>query len=117
MSNLGGYICNMCIKHLAILILIAGCLVAYSQSQDRARKENKESATDHHLAAVNAERICLIEVLISASEADSLARVNDARHKAERVRKAVLTGGAFSDLSRANSQGPWAAQGGATGLF
>lgn len=85
-------------KHLAILICVAGSLVAYSQTEQP-------------------ERVCLSEVLIRAPETDTPAQVNEARHKAERVRKAVLKGGAFSDLARANSQAPWAAQGGAIGCF
>jgi parvulin-like peptidyl-prolyl isomerase len=85
-------------KHLAILILVAGSLVAYSQTQQR-------------------EQVCLSEVLIRAPETDTPAQVNEARHKAEQVRNSARRGSFFSDLARANSQGPSAAQGGALGCF
>lgn len=85
-------------KHLAILILVAGSPVAYSQTQQR-------------------EQVCLSEVLIRAPETATPAQVNAARHKAEQVRNAAQTGSSFSDLARANDQGPAAAQGGALGCF
>jgi len=85
-------------KHLAILILLAGSQVAYSQTQQP-------------------EQVCLSMVLIRASETDTPAQVNEARHKAEQVRNSAQRGSFFSDLARANSQGSAAAQGGALGCF
>ena len=85
-------------KHLVILILVAGSLVAYSQAQQ-------------------AEQVCLSMVLIRAPETDTPAQVNEARHKAEQVRNSAQRASSFSDLARANSQGPAAAQGGALGCF
>jgi peptidyl-prolyl cis-trans isomerase SurA len=85
-------------KHLAILILVAGSLVAYSQTQQP-------------------EQVCLSEVLIRVPKTDTPAQVNEARHKAEQVRNSARRGSSFSDLARANSQGPSAAQGGALGCF
>jgi parvulin-like peptidyl-prolyl isomerase len=85
-------------KHLAILILVAGSLVAYSEAQPP-------------------EQVCLSMVLIRASETDTPAQVNEARHKAEQVRNSAQRGTSFSDLAKANSQGPNAAQGGALGCF
>ena len=85
-------------KYLAILMLVVGSLVAYSQTQQP-------------------EQVCLSMVLIRATETDTPAQVNEARHKVEQVRNSVQTGSSFSDLARANSQGPAAAQGGAIGCF
>jgi peptidyl-prolyl cis-trans isomerase SurA len=85
-------------KHLAIVILVAGSVVAYSQSQQP-------------------EQVCLSEVLIRAPETATPAQVNQARHKAEQVRNSAQRGSSFSDLARANSQGVSAAQGGALGCF
>jgi parvulin-like peptidyl-prolyl isomerase len=85
-------------KHLAILILVAGSVVAYSQTQQP-------------------EQVCLSEVLIRAPETATPAQVNEARHKAEQVRNAAQKGSSFSDLARANDQGPSAAQGGVLGCF
>ena len=75
---------------LAILILLAGSRVAYSQTQQP-------------------EQVCLSMVLIRAPETDTPARVNEARHKAEQVRSFAQKGSSFSDLARANSQGVAAA--------
>ena len=75
------------------------------------------SAAEDSLAVRDAERVCLSEVLIAAPESDSSAQVADAKHKAEQVREAVRSGGAFAGLAAANSQGPSAAQGGAIGCF
>ena len=86
-------------KYLAILILVAGSLVAYSQTQQP-------------------EQVCLSEVLIRAPEKTATpAQINEARLKAEQVRNSAQRGSSFSDLARANSQGPSAAQGGALGCF
>jgi peptidyl-prolyl cis-trans isomerase SurA len=85
-------------KHLAILILVAGSLVAYSQTRQP-------------------EQVCLSMVLIRAPETDTPAQVNEARHKAKQVRNSAQRGTSFSDLAEANSQGPNAAQGGALGCF
>src|SRR5215467_3694199 len=85
-------------KYLAILILVAGSSVAYSQTKQP-------------------EQVCLSEVLIRAPETATPAQVNEARHKAEQVRDSARKGSAFSDLARANDQGPAAAQGGALGCF
>lgn len=85
-------------KYVAILTLVAGSLVAYSQTQQP-------------------EQVCLSMVLIRAPETDTPAQVNEARHKAERLRNSAQRGSSFSDLARANSQGPAAAQGGALGCF
>ena len=85
-------------KYLAILILVAGSLVAYSQTQQP-------------------EQVCLSEVLIGAPETATPVQVNEARHKAEQVRNAAQKGSSFSDLARANDQGPSAAQGGVLGCF
>jgi parvulin-like peptidyl-prolyl isomerase len=54
-------------------------------------------------------------VLIAALESDSSAQIAEAKHKAEQVREAVRSGGAFAGLASANSQRPSAAQGGAIG--
>lgn len=85
-------------KHLAILVLVAGSLVAYSQTQQP-------------------EQVCLNEVLIRALETDTPQQVNEARHKAEQIRNAAQRGSSFFHLARAKSQGPTAAQGGAIGCF
>ena len=85
-------------KHLAILIFLAGSSLAYSQTQQ-------------------AEQVCLSMVLIRAPESDTPAQVNEARHKAEQVRNSAQKGTSFSDLARANSQGVAAAEGGALGCF
>lgn len=85
-------------KHLAILVLVAGSLVAYSQTQQP-------------------EQVCLNEVLIRALETDTPQQVNEARHKAEQIRNAAQRGSSFSHLARAKSQGPTAAQGGPIGCF
>jgi len=85
-------------KYLAIFILVAGSRVAYSQTQQP-------------------EQVCLSMVLIRAQETDTPAQVTEARDKAEALRKTAQTGGSFSDLAKANSQGPAAAQGGALGCF
>ena len=85
-------------KHLAILILVAGSVVAYSQTRQPAQ-------------------VCLSEVLIRAPETATPAQVNEARHKTEQVWNEAQKGSSFSDLARANDQGPAAAQGGALGCF
>jgi len=85
-------------KHFATLILLAGIPVAYSQTQQR-------------------EQVCLTEVLIRAPEAATPAQINEARHKAEQMRNVAQKGSSFSDLARANDQGPAAAQGGVLGCF
>lgn len=85
-------------NHLAILILAAGSVVAYSQTQ-------------------SPEQVCLSEVLIRTPETATPAQVTEARHKAERVRNSAETGSSFSDLARANSQGVSAAQGGGIGCY
>jgi len=85
-------------KHLAILIFLAGSSVAYSQTQQP-------------------EQVCLSMVLIRASDTDTPAQVNEARHKAEQVRNSAQKDVSFSDLARANSQGVAAAEGGTLGCF
>ena len=85
-------------KHLAIFILVAGSAVAYAQTQQP-------------------EQVCLSEVLIRAPETATPAQVNEAKHKAEEVRNAAQKGSSFSDLARANDQGPSAAQGRVLGCF
>jgi peptidyl-prolyl cis-trans isomerase SurA len=76
-------------KHLAILIFLAGSSLAYSQTQQ-------------------ADQVCLSMVLIRAPETDT---------PAEQMRNSAQQGSSFSDLARANSQGVAAAEGGALGCF
>jgi hypothetical protein len=71
--------------------------------------------TNDSLAVRQSDQACLSEILISAPQSDSPAQITEARHKAERLRKAVLMGGSLSDLARANSQAPTARGGGALG--
>src|SRR5580704_1437060 len=85
-------------KHLAILIFLAGSSLAYSQTQQ-------------------AEQVCLSMVLIRAPQRDAPAQINEAKHKAEQVRNSAQKGSSFSGLARANSQGIAAAEGGALGCF
>ena len=85
-------------KHLAILVILAGSSVAYSQTE-------------------RPEQVCFSMVLIRAPETDTPAQVNEARHKAEQVRNSAEQGSSFSDLARANSQGVAAAEGGVLGCF
>jgi hypothetical protein len=68
-------------KHLAILILVAGSLVAYSQTQQR-------------------EQVCLSEILMRTHESDTPAQVTEASHKAEGLRKAAQTGSSFAELAK-----------------
>jgi len=73
---------------------------------------------DDSLAVRQSDQACLSEILISsAPQSDRPERITEARHKAERLRKAVQMGDSFADLARANSQGPTATQGGAIGCF
>lgn len=85
-------------KYLAILILVAESLVAYAQTQ-------------------HPEQVCLSMVLIRTQKTDTLEQVNEARHKAEQVRKSAQKGSSFSDLARANSQGAAAGARGSTWMF
>jgi peptidyl-prolyl cis-trans isomerase SurA len=63
------------------------------------------------------EEVRLSEILISASESDSQAKVSHAEAKAENVREEIRRGMRFEDAARAESQGPSAKEGGELGYF
>lgn len=94
--------------------LILVCLFCASPCLPQTAKAH--SGNDGSLA-VQRDRVCLSEVLISAPPSDDPAQVTKANHKAERLRNVVQKGGSFADLAKANSHGPTAAQGGPIGCF
>lgn len=63
------------------------------------------------------EQVRLSEILIRTSQPYDATQVNEAKKKAEELRKAIREGRAFADLARTDSQGPTAAQGGDLGYF
>jgi len=73
--------------------------------------------SDDSVANREPERVCLSEVLIRAPQSGSPAQITEAQRKAEQVRNSAQAGTSFSDLAKANSKGPSAAQGGAIGCF
>ena len=91
--------------------LVLVCIVFVSPCVSQTAKAHP--STDDSLQ----DQICLSEVLISTPPSDTAAQVTEALHKAEGLRKAVQTGSSFSDLAKANSGGPTAAQGGSLGCF
>ena len=91
--------------------LVLVCIVFISPGVSQTAKAHP--STDDSLQ----DRICLSEVLISTPPSDTAAQVTEALHKAEGLRKAVQAGSSFSDLAKANSGGPTAAQGGPIGCF
>jgi PPIC-type PPIASE domain len=73
--------------------------------------------SDDSVANREPERVCLSEVLIRAPQSGSPAQITEAQRKAEQVRNSARAGTSFSDLAKANSQGPHAAQGGGIGCY
>ena len=90
---------------LASLLFASPCL---PQTNAQTHPSTDDSVRD---------RVCLSEILIRTPESHTPEQVTEARHKAERLRKAAQTGSSFADLAKANSQGPTAAQGGDLGCF
>lgn len=79
--------------------------------------QTSNPSSDDSVANREAERVCLSEVLIRPSQPGGSAQVAEAQRKAEQVRNSAKAGASFSDLAKANSQGPSAPQGGALGCF
>jgi peptidyl-prolyl cis-trans isomerase SurA len=94
--------------------LILACLFIASPCLPQTAKAH---SGNNGSLAVQRDRVCLSEVLISAPLSDHLAQVTAANHKAERLRNVAQKGGSFADLAKANSHGPTAAQGGPIGCF
>jgi len=63
------------------------------------------------------EAVQVSEILILTPRPYDSAQVEDAKRKAEALRDEIKTGGSFSDIAKANSQGPTAATGGNLGTF
>lgn len=79
--------------------------------------QTSHAPSEDSVASREPERVCFSEILIRAPQPGSPAQITEARRKAEQVRNSVQGGSSFSDLAKANSQGPSAAQGGALGCF
>src|SRR5215831_839306 len=67
--------------------------------------------------SVRLEAVQVSEILILTPRPYDSAQVEDAKRKAEALRDEIKTGGSFSDIAKANSQGPTAATGGNLGTF
>lgn len=63
------------------------------------------------------EAVQVSEILILTPRPYDSAQVEDAKRKAEALRDQIKSGGSFSDVAKANSQGPTAATGGNLGTF
>jgi peptidyl-prolyl cis-trans isomerase SurA len=66
---------------------------------------------------VRLEAVQVSEILILTPQPYDSAQVEEAKRKAEALRDEIKRGGSFSDIAKANSQGPTAATGGNLGTF